>query len=247
MKRRNEAGVTLIELLISVTLVALLSTGMLLAIRAGTRTMEKSNEQLVANRRAASVERILEEQVAGIMPVKAKCTPGPDNPAQTVLFFQGDSNSMRFASSYSLQQANRGLPMILEYSVIAGENGEGVRLVVNERLYTGPLSTGSLCAGLTPDPATGAMIPQFVPIQISASSLVLADKLAYCRLSYRLVPRQELHLPPVWLPHWQNPLLPSAIRVEMAPLRANAARVQPMSLSLPIHVTRDPMKMDYGY
>ena len=246
MIRRREAGVTLIELLISVTLVALLSTGMLLAIRAGTRTMEKSNEQLVANRRAASVERILEEQVASIMPVKAKCAPVAENAPQTVLFFQGDQQTMRFVSAYSLQEANRGMPMILEFAVIPGDNGEGMRLVVNEHLYTGPLATGSLCSGVIPG-ETGAMVPQFVPVQTGSGAFVLADKLAYCRFSFRLVPRQELHLPPVWLPHWQNPMLPAGIRIEMAPLKSNAARVQPMSLSIPVHVTRDPMKMDYGY
>ena len=242
---KAEAGVTLIELLIAVTLVAMLSTGMLFAVRAGMMTMEKSDSRLMANRRAASVMRILEAQVDGIMPVKAQCTPAADNPAQMVSFFQGDPQALRFVSNYSLQEGIRGMPMILEFHVIGGENDTGVRLVVNEHIYTGPRATGSFCAGLVQD-REGVPMPQFLPIQTSPGSFVLADKLAYCRFSYRFVPADP-KLPALWLVHWPKPLLPNAIRIEMAPLVADSARVQPVTLTLPVHVTKDPMKTDYGY
>ena len=54
---------------------------------------------------------------------------------------------MRFVSSYSLQQGARGLPRILEFQVIRGEEGKGVRLVVNEQPYTGPRSAGFFVLG----------------------------------------------------------------------------------------------------
>ena len=53
--------------------------------------------------------------------------------------FQGDPQTMRFVSSYSLTEAARGLPRLLEYQVIPGEDGNSVRLVVNEIVYTGPV------------------------------------------------------------------------------------------------------------
>jgi prepilin-type N-terminal cleavage/methylation domain-containing protein len=240
-----EAGVTLIELLIAVTLVAMLSTGMLFAVRAGLMTMEKSNSRLMANRRAASVMRILEAQVDGIMPVKTQCITAADSPAQIVPFFQGDQQALRFVSNYSLQEGIRGMPMILEFHVIGGENDAGVRLVVNEHIYTGPRSTGSFCAGLAPN-QEGVPMPQFLPIQTSPNSFVLADKLAYCRFAYRFVPADP-RLPALWLVHWPKPLLPNAIRIEMAPLVPDSARVQPIALTMPVHVTKDPMKTDYGY
>jgi prepilin-type N-terminal cleavage/methylation domain-containing protein len=243
--RRREAGVTLIELLIAVTLVAVLSAGMLFAMRAGIMTMEKSNAKLIANRRTASVMRILEAQVDGIMPVKAQCAPAPDNPPQIVPFFHGDPQEMRFVSNYSLQQGIRGMPMILEFHVTPGDNGAGVRLLVNEHVYTGPRATGSFCAGLARN-ENGILVPQFLPIQTGSGSFVLADKLAYCRFLYYFVPA-DAKLTPVWLGHWSKPLLPTAIRIEMGPLQADSARVQPLTLTMPVHVTKDPMKTDYGY
>ena len=63
-----------------------------------------------------------------------------------VAFFQGEPQSMRFVSSFSLHEGDRGLPHMLEFQVISGENGAGVRLVVNELIYSGPRSTGALRA-----------------------------------------------------------------------------------------------------
>jgi len=245
---RSEAGVTLMELLIAVTLVALLATGMLLALRVGLSAMDKSNARLMANRRAASVERIVESEIGGIMPVKAQCLPTGESPSLTIPFFQGDPQAMRLVSSYSLQQASRGLPMVLEFHVISGEEGRGVRLVVNEHIYTGPLAAGAFCAGQAPD-QMGILQHVLLPIETGASSFVLADKLAYCRFGYRFVAAQQNPLAGVaaiWMPHWAKPFLPNAIRIEMAPLDPDSARVQLVTFTIPVHVTRDPMKDDYG-
>lgn len=237
--RRRDSGVTLIELLIAVTLVSLLAVGILIAMRVGLNAMDKSNTRLTANRRAASVQQILESQIADIMPVKAFCLPTPDKPPVVIPFFQGDPQAMRFVSAYSLQQASRGMPVILEYQVIPGENDEGVRLIVNERLYAGPASAGATCAGLAPD-ETGQIGPHFLPIEVGPASFVLADKLAYCRFTYR-----QLAPPPAmaatWFPHWTSKFLPNAIRVEMAPLHPDASRVQMMTMTVPVHVFRDIM------
>ena len=86
MKRR-EAGVTLIELLLAVTLVALLSLGMLFAIRIGLKAMERSNVRLISNRRVTSVERILEQQVAGLLPVTAQCGATDGGSGTKTIFF----------------------------------------------------------------------------------------------------------------------------------------------------------------
>ncbi len=238
--KRAEAGVTLMELLIAVTLLSLLSGGIVIALRIGLSAMNKADSKLMTNRRVASVERILEQQITSVMPVTADCRAASEAPATRIAFFQGEPESMRLASTYSLQQGARGQPMILEYQVIPGENGQGVRLVVNERLYTGPLGAGLLCTGMGADPLTGAPAPRFVPVQIGAGSFVLADKLAYCRFSYRdLMPAPELER---WIIRWIKPLLPSAVRIEMAPLVADPSRLEPVSLTIPIRVTRLPLE-----
>ena len=70
---RRDAGVTLMEVLIAVTLLSLLSTGMLLAIRIGLSALGKTNEKLMYNRRVAGAQRILEQELQGMIPVVAPC------------------------------------------------------------------------------------------------------------------------------------------------------------------------------
>ncbi len=220
MNGNRQAGVTLLELLIAVTLVGMISLGMLMTIRIGFNAMGKTNDKLYASRKVFSVQRILEQEVQGVMPIAATCISGPKR-----TFFMGDAQAVRFVSSYSLQEAGRGYPRILELRVIPGDRGQGVRLVVNETLYTGPASAGAFCSSSTP---------------IGAGSFVLADRLAYCRFIYR-----ETVPPPVldkWQPDWiDKPYLPSALRVEMAPFASDPSRLPLTSLTIPIRVNRDPM------
>lgn len=243
MKPRNRglrsSGVTLIELLIAVLLLSLLSVGIVLTLRVALSAMNKSDSKLMANRRVSSVERILDQEIEGIMPVTADCQARPGVIGPKLMFFQGEPQSMRLASTYSLQQGERGQPMILEFQVIPGENEQGVRLVVNEHWYTGPRGAGLYCVGMGASPDGGPPGPLFVPISIGPDSFVLADKLAYCRFSFR-DPRTP-PAPPIWVQRWVKQVLPDAIRIEMAPLAPDLGRLQPVTLTIPVHVTRLPL------
>jgi hypothetical protein len=172
------------------------------------------------------------------MGVVALCAPAPDAPRQAMPFFQGEPQSMRFISTYSLQEAWRGRPHILEFQVIPGEDNHGVRLIVNEILYTGPLGAGMLCLGRIPDPALGTSLPRFRPIQSGPWSFVIADKLAACRFVY-LEPAPA----PVierWTPAWVQTRWPLGVRIEMVPLEDNPARLRPVTITARVHVTRSP-------
>ena len=229
---KRETGFTLLELLIAITLFSLLSVAIVISLRVALSAMNKVDTRLMSNRRVAGVERILEQQVAGIMPVTADCQSGGEGPSARIAFFQGEPQAMRLVSSYSLQEGSRGLPMILEYLVIPGENDVGVRLVVNEHWYTGPRGAGQFCAPGGP----GAV---FIPIQTGPTSFVLADKLAYCRFSYQSA-AATANQPPGWKAAWNTQTWPLAIRIEMAPLAADLARVQPISFTTPVYLHRNP-------
>ncbi len=228
-------GVTLIELLVSITLLSLLSVGLLMTLRVGINAMDKANTKLMANRRVASVERIMRSEIRDLIPVVATCVPGGDQPAERVMFFDGRPESLRFVSSYSLQEASRGVPRILDFEVIPGDRGIGVRLVVNELPYS-PQMAGATCMGTVRDPDRGTAMGVFRPIQVGPGSFVLADKLAFCRFSYRD------YLPPPqgerWLPAWPLGKWPTAVRIDMAPLDPDPARLPLMSVTVPMRVNR---------
>jgi type II secretory pathway pseudopilin PulG len=237
-RRQSSAGVTLIELLIAVLLMSLLSVGIVLSLRVALNAMNKTDSKLMANRRVASVERILNEEIAGMIPVTAECSAsGKKGP--TLMFFQGEAQTMRLASTYSLHEGSRGVPMILEFQVIPGENEQGVRLVVNETWYTGPKGAGLLCIGMGREPGGGGPPgPLFVPVQIGGNSFVLSDKLAFCHFSFR---DSQTRRQPLWVDHWVKPFYPDVVRVDLAPLAPDPAKLQPVTLTIPIRITRQPI------
>jgi general secretion pathway protein J len=226
------------ELLIAVSLVSLLSVGILMAIRVGLNALGGSKERMIANRRAIGAQRTLEQQIAGFLPVRADCQPMPNVPPVKISFLQGEPQSMRFVSSYSMQEAWRGYARILEFQVIPGQDGRGVRLVVNEHLYTGPAGAGLFCIGIAPDPELGLPVPAFRPIEVGPGSFVIADNLAFCRFGYR----EALRTPPFerWRPRWVFKEWPTAVRIDMAPLEADPSKLQPLSIVAPIKVNSDP-------
>ncbi len=225
----NERGVTLLEVLIAVTLLSLLSVAMFMAMRIGLNSYAKADTRLMDNRRVAGAQRIVEDEIEGMMPVMATCMGAAGGTGPRIPFFQGEPDVMRLVSAYSLQGAWRGQPQILELFVVPGENGQGVRLVVNETLYTGPLGAGRFCTGPR----------QFVPVNAGALSFVLADKLAYCRFAF-LMPAANPGQAPQWKQIWTAQTWPLAVRIDMAPLEADPSRVQPISVVAPVRVHRSP-------
>lgn len=237
MKRQR--GVTLMELLIAVTLLSLLVTGVLTSMRVGINAMLRSNARFIANRKVLGTQRLLEQQVAGLLPVSAECAGLPGVATEgKIQFFQGEPQTMRFVSSYSLGDASRGIPRMLEFQVIPGEEGRGVRLVVNEQLYTGSWGLGRVCLGLVPDPLAGIAMPRFAPVQIGPGSFVMADKIANAQFQYKeLLPEPPFER---WVPRWIRAGFPAAVRVDMAPLETDAAKITQVSMTLPVHVQRAP-------
>ena len=239
---RPTAGVTLMEMLLAVTLVGLLSLGMVFAMRIGLMIFSKTNVRLMDDRKAVGAQRILEQELEGLVPFTLSCTGGESGPARpgavpgVTPYFQGDARTMRLISTFSLQQAWRGQPQLLDLSVIPGDTA-GVRLVVNEAPFS-PAAAGANCTGVATDPESGLAAPKFLPLVFGSRPFVLADQLAFCRFSYLMRPPQKIK--PEWSASAAGMVWPLAIRIEMAPLVPDASRLQPFTIVAPIHLHRQP-------
>ncbi len=240
MKRlKPQAGVTLIEILIAVSLLSLLSVGVLVAMRIALNTMDKTDAHLVRNRRVVNSQKLIENQLGGFIATQADWRPFPDRP-NLIPFVQFEQQTMRFVTSYSLQDSSRGRAQIAAFHVIPGDKGMGVRLIVNEQPWTGPLQAGLMVTNVEQNPQTGVRNILFAPVLPGPESFILADRLAYCRFSFL----EALPAPPFrrWRPDWVNgQFLPLGIRIEMAPLSTSAAELHVTTITVPMHLTRDTM------
>jgi len=236
---RRDAGVTLIEVVVAVTLLSLLTVGMAMAIRVGLAAYSKTESKLMENRRIAGAQRILQAELEGLTPVYVTCGATPASPGVRAALFQGEPQIMWLASTFSLQQGWRGRPQLLELFVIPGEEGMGVRLVVNEIPYTGARGAGMYCPGVGVSPTTGSRLAQFMPMEAGPNSFVLADKLAYCRFAY-YTPGRQPFLPSTWEPEWTGRGWPLALRIEMAPFGPDRSKLQSITVTAPLRIRRDP-------
>jgi hypothetical protein len=230
---RSECGVTLLELMIAITLVAGLSTGMLMAMRTSLLTYEKTAKRLESNRRFVKTQQMLSDQISAVMPVQGVCPGDAGQMVGIPSFLSGSENLLRLVSSYSIAEGSRGYPQIVEYRVIP-EQRDSVRLVATERPYTGPQSTTPYCGNAPPtlEPQTGG-------------SYVLAEHLAYCRFSYHEPYDQSRFIETPWLLLWDKPVLPAGVRIEMRPVVPDTGGLSVLGVTVPIQVNRDP-RLIYG-
>jgi prepilin-type N-terminal cleavage/methylation domain-containing protein len=238
---RAQRGVTLLEMLIAITLVAGLSTGMLMAMRTSLLTYEKTAKKLESNRRFVKAQQILSSQISAVIPASGIC-PATEGPGSAVpSFLRGSADGLRLVSSYSIAEGARGYPQIVEYRVLPDDRGS-VRLVATERPYTGPQSTISFCTG----PAHAASAFEFGTAArgsekpTTEASYVLAEHLAYCRFSYHEPYDQNRFLETSWLPLWDRPVLPAGVRLEMQPVAPEKGGLSALGMTIPIQVNRDP-------
>ena len=231
-------GMTLIEVLVAVVLMSMLSVGLFTALQIGATSWQTTRARLMLDRRVATANAILHSSLASIVPLEAEVPAEQAIGVRRLVFFQGEPDSMRFVSSYSATEGVRGGLRIVELQVSSGP--KGLRILMNQFPYLGPLSAGSLVTGRVSDPnfPRGRII--FAPIRaMPGASLIIVDELAACTFSYLRRPRRRDE-PSVWLPYWgERDSLPAAIRINLSP-SSREARVLPVSITTAVRAEWAP-------
>ena len=224
----HRRGMTLIEVLVAVALLSLLSAGLFTSLQIGATSWSTTSQRLMLDRRVANANAILHSSFASIVPLEAEIPRERQIGLPRLLFFQGEPGSMRYVSSYSVTEGVRGGLRIVELQVSSAQNG--VRILLNQLPYLGPLSAGSLVVDRVSDPdfPRGRII--FEPIRAMPTSLIIVDELAACTFSYLRRPRRRDE-PSLWLPYWgERDSLPAAIRVNLSP-SSQDVRLLPVSIT----------------
>jgi prepilin-type N-terminal cleavage/methylation domain-containing protein len=134
--RTNAGGFTLIELVVSLTIMAMVSAAVLSGLRTGLLVWDKGNRHIDDLRHSGVVVQLLHGAIGSALPfvytVKAE-----SRPVQTLAFEAGHDH-LRFVSRYSFKDGPNSLPRWIEirWHGDAGKNtGE---LVVEERYILPP-------------------------------------------------------------------------------------------------------------
>jgi general secretion pathway protein J len=191
---RSAEGFTLLEIVIAVTLVALLSVGLWAALRISIRSWTRGTEFVDANQRHRSILDMVRKQIAstyGVLVPPDLKTGGASYP-----FFSGTETSFDFVSVNSLQfQESPGLTLVT-YEVAQSTQGS-YSLLEKESRYLGQL-------------------PNRENPWVHERTTSILDGLTACSFEYYDPGNNEN--PPEWVKEWdaqKSRRLPTAIAMSM--------------------------------
>ena len=221
IRRKSVAGFTLLELLVSMTILSLLATTILFGWRIAISAWQKASDHLERSRTVLEANQLLERQIASMLPYRTSTVK-----AGQVLFFQGEPRTARFLSRYSLTgRSSSGLYRI-EYQ-IADMTAGGKELLMNEFPVQSDQELASLFS--LPDPASTVKMLQFVSFERGPQTVVLLTGLQDCRFEYfkPAFANEAAH----WTDQWAGPSteLPRAMAIRVA-LPESPSELQPSSV-----------------
>ncbi len=199
--------------MIAIALVAAISTGMMIAMHTGLLTLEKTQNRLEENRKIVAMQELMVRQLANVVPAVGICGP----------IFAGNQVGLRMVTTYSLSEGYRGQEQLVEYRILPDPDMGGLRLIETERPYFSPTSAAPFCAG-----------PPSPPVQ----PMDIARGLAVARISYHEnIP--QLPNGGNWVTGWTQANMPSAVKIEIAPIHAEPGHLTLQTVSVPIRINRE--------
>jgi len=127
---KGEQGFTLLELLISITMIVVILVIVGAAMRLGSRSVESGEKRIASLERFRSSMNIIEAHIQSELPIQMQAQ---DLDAKTIVF-QGDGESMQFRSNFSLWGNQRGY-VTVSYKVEPDQWGK-------QDLFVGESATG---------------------------------------------------------------------------------------------------------
>jgi prepilin-type N-terminal cleavage/methylation domain-containing protein len=190
---RSQSGFTLLEMIVAVTLVAMMAVGLWAVFRISVRSWSRGTEFMDTNQHNRSILDLVRKQLAS---AHGLFVPDPEQLGNSFLPFSGNDSSLHFISLSSLRfRDNPGLTWV-SYAVDQGSNGE-YALVERETRYLGRM----------PDEDISAIGSKAIPIFQNLSS---------CLFEY--FDSGDSNNPPSWVREWDGKKLnrmPLAVSLTM--------------------------------
>lgn len=200
-------GVTLLELLVAISLLGMVSLGMLFGLRIAASAWHKGNTRMAAGRQVIAASDLFAEQIANARPRLVEWGP-LDRPVR-FFYFEGTHDRLRFLTATSAAGRSRSGLWLVEYSFRPDDGGR-MKLVYNEWPFREDADAAQTVQDIAMDPTRNRMAVRFIAPASTAQTRELYRDLDDCGFEYLILrPGEE----PRWEPQWEvdRPLLPPAV------------------------------------
>jgi prepilin-type N-terminal cleavage/methylation domain-containing protein len=201
----RQRGFTLMELLVTITVLSLLAASILFGWRIAAGAWGRASQLVDGQRRMSATHDVLAMQMAEMTPIVPARRQG-----NTAVFFQGEPHTARFLSRYSLSNRSRSGLVRIEYLI--AEAGDGTQqLLLNEAPLGNAEELSALMTGAEQGPE--GVLLRFSPFERTERTRVLFDGLQEARFEYYR--RTGPAGPGGWVSEWrsQGTELPRAMAI----------------------------------
>ena len=152
---QSEKGFTLLEMLVAVTIVAMIAVGLWSVFRTSLRAWSRGTVYIDASQRQRTILDMVRKQLASAYPLTAPPDPNSPNPVSPISsnpIFQGTETSLHFISLNSLRFHDSPGLTLVNYEVTQGPEGAAI-LVEREERFLGQIpdyESETDLAGMTP-------------------------------------------------------------------------------------------------
>jgi prepilin-type N-terminal cleavage/methylation domain-containing protein len=208
-----QSGFTLLELLIAITLLAIMAVGIWALLSLSIRSWTRGTEAIDINQRHRSVLYLAAKQIASIYPLYTTSTNIEQNSVSS-LIFKGTENSFLFISLNSLQFFDNFGLMLVSYGMDRDASGHAI-LAEKEARYIGQVPDESALN--------------------SSEPISVFDDISSCSFEY--YDPGDAENPARWVNEWDGSALnrlPSAVRMTMIAQDSQAGTLN-RQLIIPFH------------
>lgn len=123
--QRGQPGFTLIEVVIAISILALLTVVIAVSWRIGANAQARVDAEILRSRSGEAALEMMERQIAS-----AVALHDPNEKTRRAAYFHGDAGRVRFITRYTMGSRSRAGLAVVEYQVERGESGD--RIVSSE-------------------------------------------------------------------------------------------------------------------
>lgn len=207
----NQKGFTLLELLIGMTLMALLMTAVLIGLRVASRAWQQGEDRLRLVYGEEERADFMAKQVASLVPYRVRSSD-PKLSGQFPIL-EAKPSIFRFLSSYGSHFRNRSGLVLVEYGLVRGSPGTLDLFLRETSVQEDAELLHQFIQGVAPHPETGKPRIIYRPFSSEKADLRLFANLKTARFEYLLPDAEKGGVQ--WASEWQpepDASFPSAVR-----------------------------------
>lgn len=210
------SGFTLLEVLISISLIAMLMLALLFGLRVAGKAWQQGETRLRQTHIEEERNAFVMDQVSSLLPYAVSVSDRDLSGRFTI--FEASPTCLRFVTSYGSAFRGRSGLLLAEYGIVESR-WDGVELALRETpILNDEVLLRRVVRGVAQDQETGAPVVIYQPFAANSSDLKLMSGLRAASFEYL-----DLHPPggrgAIWLPNWNarhNAAYPDAIRLTWA-------------------------------